>query len=65
VVQNTQRHSWEKEEVHDEPDERMTESFRKVMEAYEETGADSIGTAAYAVALERVAEAHETRGLYP
>jgi len=64
-VQNTQRHNWEKEEVHEKLDKRLTESFETIMEAHDSKDTDSVRTAAYTVALKRVAEAHETRGLYP
>ena len=64
-VQNTQRYSWTKDEVHEKLDDRMTESFERVMEAHESIDTDCLRTAAYTVALERVAEAHDTRGLYP
>jgi glutamate dehydrogenase (NAD(P)+) len=64
-VQNTQRFSWSEQEVRANLDERMTESFERVMEAHESVDTDCIRTAAYTVALRRVAETHEMRGLYP
>lgn len=64
-VQNTQRYSWSEEKVHEKLDDRMTESFGRVMEAHESIDTDCVRTAAYTVALERVAKAHDTRGLYP
>lgn len=64
-VQNTQRFSWSQEEVHEKLEDRMSDSFEEVMEAHESIDTDCIRTAAYTVALERVAESHEMRGLYP
>jgi len=64
-VQNTQRYSWDQENVHGKLKDRMSDSFGEVMEAHESIDTDCIRTAAYTVALERVAESHEMRGLYP
>lgn len=64
-VQNTQRHSWSKEKVHEELEDRLSDAFDDVMEAHESIDTDCLRTAAYTVALERVAESHDVRGLYP
>jgi glutamate dehydrogenase (NAD(P)+) len=64
-VQNTQRHSWSKKEVHEELEDRLSDAFDDVMEAHESIDTDCLRTAAYTVALERVAESHDMRGLYP
>ncbi|MDZ7687683.1 MAG: Glu/Leu/Phe/Val dehydrogenase [Halobacteriales archaeon] len=64
-VQNTQRHSWSKEKVHEKLEDRMSDAFDDVIEAHESIDTDCLRTAAYTVALERVAKSHEMRGLYP
>ena len=64
-VQNTQRHSWSKEKVHEKLKDRMSDAFDDVMEAHELIETDCLRTAAYTVALERVAKSHDMRGLYP
>lgn len=64
-VQNIQRFSWTKQRVHSNLEDRMAESFENVMDAHESIDTDCLRTAAYTVALERVAESHEMRGLYP
>ena len=64
-VQNFQQYSWTLEQVNENLYDRMTEAFEDVLEAHDSIGTDCYRTAAYTVALERVAEAHERRGLFP
>jgi glutamate dehydrogenase (NAD(P)+) len=64
-VQNFQQYSWTLEQVNENLYDRMTEAFEDVLEAHDSIGTDCYRTAAYTVALERVAEAHEMRGLFP
>jgi len=64
-VQKYQQYSWTLEQVNENLYERMTEAFEDVLEAHDSIDTDCYRTAAYTVALERVAEAHERRGLFP
>jgi glutamate dehydrogenase (NAD(P)+) len=63
-LQDINRRSWSAERVNEELETEMLAAFEAVTEEFERTG----GTwrdAAYAVALSRIAEAHEARGLWP
>ncbi|MFC3478863.1 Glu/Leu/Phe/Val family dehydrogenase [Halobacterium litoreum] len=64
-VQNSQQYSWEVEEVNRDLEERLTTSFDEMLTAYEEKSIPTLRTAAYTIALERTASAHEYRGLFP
>ncbi|HUW65824.1 MAG TPA: Glu/Leu/Phe/Val dehydrogenase [Spirochaetia bacterium] len=63
-VQGLQHFFWSEEEVNRQLRRRMTDSFRKVYAIKEKHGA-SMRVAAYMLALEKVATAHQLRGLYP
>jgi len=61
MVQNESRLAWEAEEVRDRMDRRMTEAYHAVREAAEKHGL-TMRTAAYTVAVARVAETMRLRG---
>ena len=60
-VQNESRLAWEAAEVRDRMDRRMTEAYHAVREAAEKHGV-TMRTAAYTVAVARVAETMRLRG---
>lgn len=64
-VQNFQQYSWTLEEVNDNLYETLTTAFDAMLDAYDSIDTNCYRTAAYTVALERVSETHETRGLFP
>lgn len=64
-VQNRQEYSWQKEEVNNELERRLTNSFEKTIETYTETEVPDLRTAAYTIAIDRTATAHSYRGLFP
>lgn len=59
-----QQYSWTLEGVNESLHERITRAF-EVLEAHDSAEMDCYRTAAYTVALERVVEAHQRRGLFP
>ncbi len=61
-VQNTYGYYWKEEKVHRELDEKMTDAYCAVWERHKRSRCD-MRTAAYLVAVARVAEAVELRGL--
>ncbi|WP_336002751.1 glutamate dehydrogenase GdhB [Halorientalis halophila] len=63
-LQDINRRAWSLERVHDELETEMLAAWRDVCEAYEARDV-TWRDAAYIVALSRVAEAHEARGLWP
>ncbi|WP_228479311.1 Glu/Leu/Phe/Val family dehydrogenase [Microbacterium atlanticum] len=63
-AQANQAYRWTSAEVEERLRERMTESWRQVHAASLRTGR-SLRETATAIAVERVAEAHRLRGLYP
>ncbi|MDA8334080.1 MAG: Glu/Leu/Phe/Val dehydrogenase [Peptococcaceae bacterium] len=63
-VQGLQHFFWSGEEVNRQLRRRMVDSFRRVWEIKEKQGV-SLRIAAYMLALEKVATAHNLRGLYP
>jgi glutamate dehydrogenase (NAD(P)+) len=64
-VQNTQEYRWTLEEVNADLERRLTESFEEMMDAYAEYETPDLRTAAYTIALDRQATAHQKRGLFP
>ncbi|MFB6361373.1 MAG: Glu/Leu/Phe/Val dehydrogenase [Halobacteriales archaeon] len=64
-VQNRQRFSWTGERVNDELERVITQAFDGLIEAYETHGTPNLRTAAYVVAIRRVAEAYEQAGDWP
>jgi glutamate dehydrogenase (NAD(P)+) len=64
-VQNSQQYSWDLEEVNADLERRISTAFTETIDAFAERETPDLRTAAYAVALERVGDAHEVRGLFP
>ncbi len=64
-VQNWQYYSWSKEEVLDELDKKLMAAFDDMIAKYEHSDAETLREAAYAVAVQRVHDAHKSRGLFP
>lgn len=63
-LQDRSRQEWSLNEIHDELDQKMTSSWEETVTAYEQHDA-TWRQAAYIVALNRIAEAHELRGVWP
>jgi len=63
-LQDINRRAWELDRVNDELEREMVSAWNAVERKAEQYGV-SWRDAAYIVALERIAEAHETRGLWP
>ncbi|WP_082600741.1 Glu/Leu/Phe/Val dehydrogenase [Agromyces sp. Root81] len=63
-VQANQAYWWRADEVESRLEERMLSAWHHVL-GYSEARGFSLRTAATALAVERVAEAHKLRGLYP
>ena len=63
-LQDINRRSWSRERVNDELETEMLDAWNDVREEFEARDA-TWRDAAYIVALSRIAEAHETRGLWP
>jgi len=64
-VQNTQEYSWTKEEVNADLERRLESAFDELIEVYTDYGVPDMRTAAYVIAIERIAEANAHRGLFP
>jgi glutamate dehydrogenase (NAD(P)+) len=64
-VQNAQEFSWPLETVNAELERRIGTAFDQTIDQYDENGLPDLRTAAYTLALERTASAHEYRGLFP
>jgi glutamate dehydrogenase (NAD(P)+) len=64
-VQNSQQYSWDLEEVNADLERRISAAFQETIDAFAERETPDLRTAAYAVALERVGDAHEARGMFP
>ncbi len=64
-VQNRQRFYWTEERVNEELERVITDAFDGLIEAYETHGTPNLRTAAYVVAIRRVAEAYEQAGDWP
>ncbi|OVE86091.1 Glu/Leu/Phe/Val family dehydrogenase [Natronolimnobius baerhuensis] len=64
-VQNRQRFYWTEERVNNELEAIIVEAFDALVESYEEHDLDNPRTAAYVVAIERVANAFEEAGTFP
>jgi glutamate dehydrogenase (NAD(P)+) len=63
-LQDINRRAWSLERVNEELESEMLSAWNAVRAAFE-TREGSWRDAAYVVALSRIAEAHETRGLWP
>jgi len=64
-VQNRQRFSWTEERVNDELERIVTEAFDRLVETFEAYDVPNFRTAAYVVAIERVADAFDDSGNWP
>ncbi len=64
-VQNRQRFSWTEQRVNEELERVIVEAFEGLIERYESTEASTLRTAAYVVAIERVADAYTQGGTWP
>ena len=64
-VQNAQEFSWPLETVNAELERRIGTAFDQTIEQYDARELPDLRTAAYTLALERTAKAHEYRGLFP
>jgi len=64
-VQNRGRHYWTEERVNEELERVITEAFDALTDAYETHGLPNLRTAAYVVAIRRVASAYEQGGNWP
>ena len=63
-LQDINRRAWSLERVNEELEAEMVDAWTDICEAYEKHDV-TWRDAAYIVALSRIAEAHETRGLWP
>jgi glutamate dehydrogenase (NAD(P)+) len=63
-VQGLQEYFWKEEEVNERLDDIVTHAFEETIAAKKQKGT-SMRMAAYGIAVQRVAEATVTRGLYP
>jgi glutamate dehydrogenase (NAD(P)+) len=64
-VQNRQRFAWTEDRVNDELERIVTEAFDRLVDTYESIDVPNLRTAAYVVAIERVADAADDRGNWP
>ncbi len=64
-VQNRQRFSWTEQRVNEELGRVIVDAFEGLIESYESTEASTLRTAAYVVAIERVARAYTQSGTWP
>ncbi len=64
-VQNRQRFSWTEARVNEELERVITDAFDGLVTAYETHDLPNLRTAAYVVALERVANAYDQSGNWP
>ncbi|MFU8869478.1 Glu/Leu/Phe/Val family dehydrogenase [Natronococcus sp.] len=64
-VQNRQRFYWDEQKVNEELEEHIVDAFDALIETIEENDLENPRTAAYVVAIERVANAFEEAGSFP
>ncbi|WP_418282749.1 Glu/Leu/Phe/Val family dehydrogenase [Halorubrum sp. DTA98] len=64
-VQNSQEFSWPLQTVNAELERRIGSAFDETIARYDDGDVPDLRTAAYTIALERTASAHEYRGLFP
>ncbi|SNR23985.1 Glu/Leu/Phe/Val family dehydrogenase [Halorubrum vacuolatum] len=64
-VQNAQEFSWPLATVNAELERRIGSAFDQTITRFDERDIPDLRTAAYSLALERTASAHEYRGLFP
>jgi glutamate dehydrogenase (NAD(P)+) len=63
-LQDINRRAWSLERVDEELETEMRSAWRAVREVFDDRDV-TWRTAAYVVALSRIADAHEARGLWP
>ena len=63
--QGLQEYFWKEDEVNAKLNDITTRAFRETWDVRESAGDDDAPCAAYGLAVQRVAEATTTRGLYP
>jgi glutamate dehydrogenase (NAD(P)+) len=64
-VQNRQRFAWTEARVNDELERVIVDAFDRLVDAYETQGLPNFRTAAYVVAVQRVADAFRGAGSWP
>ncbi|SDM72462.1 glutamate dehydrogenase (NAD(P)+) [Halogranum gelatinilyticum] len=64
-VQNRQRFYWTEERVNDELERIIVDAFENLVDAYESNDLPNFRTAAYVVAIDRVAKAYTQGGNWP
>ena len=64
-VQNRQRFSWTKKRVNEELERVICEAFDGLVKTYDDTGIETLRTAAYVVAIQRVVDAYRQGGNWP
>ena len=64
-VQNRQRYAWDEATVNDRLEDIIVSSFDRLTDAYETYDLPNFRTAAYVVAIERVARAYQEAGNWP
>ncbi|TYL40533.1 glutamate dehydrogenase [Natronococcus pandeyae] len=64
-VQNRQRFYWTEEKVNAELEDLIVDAFDALVDTLEEHGIDNPRTAAYVVAIQRVADAYDESGSWP
>ncbi|WP_380681679.1 Glu/Leu/Phe/Val family dehydrogenase [Salinigranum sp. GCM10025319] len=64
-VQNRQRFAWTEERVNDELERVIVDAFDQLVDAYEDKDLPNLRTAAYVVAIRRVADAFGGAGTWP
>ena len=64
-VQNRQRFYWTEERVNEELERVIVEAFDDLVDTYERTDVPNLRTAAYVVAIDRVANAYRQGGTWP
>jgi glutamate dehydrogenase (NAD(P)+) len=64
-VQNRQRFYWDERRVNDELETVIVDAFDRLIEVFEEYDLPNLRTAAYAVAIDRVVNAHAEGGTWP
>jgi glutamate dehydrogenase (NAD(P)+) len=64
-VQNRQRFYWDEQRVNEELEEHIVDGFDALIETFEENDLDNPRTAAYVVAVRRVADAYGQSGSFP
>jgi glutamate dehydrogenase/leucine dehydrogenase len=64
-VQNRRRFYWDEQRVNDELETVIVDAFDRLIEVFEEYDLPNLRTAAYAVAIDRIVDAHAEGGTWP